>query len=87
MKLAKDFLAKFHALTPPDDSVRSALADVVHRVAGVPAKKKDVTLSRGIAFINCSSVAKSAIRGVRGEILKELSEELPKAREAVRDIR
>ena len=87
MKLAKDFLAKFQSLTPPDESVRSTVADTVRRVAGVPLKKKDVTLSRGIAFIDCSSIAKSAIRSARGEILKELYTELPKARDTVRDIR
>ena len=87
MKLASDFLLKFQTLTPPDESVRSAVAETVRRVAGVPATKKDITLSRGIAFISCSSVAKSAIRSARSEILKDLYEELPKARETVRDIR
>lgn len=87
MKLAKDFLSKFQSLTPPDDSVRVALVKIVHGTAGVPVAKKDVTLSRGVAFINCSSVAKSALRAVRGDILKELYTELPKARETVRDIR
>lgn len=87
MKLAKDFLAKFQTLTPPDESVKGAVAEIVHRIAGVPATKKDITISRGVAFVNCSSVAKSAIRSVRGEILKELYSELPKARETVRDLR
>ena len=87
MKLAKDFLSRFQSLTPPDDSVRVALAKTVHTIAGVPVGKKDITLSRGVAFINCSSVAKSALRAVRADILKELYLELPKAREVVRDVR
>ena len=87
MKLASDFLSKFQSLTPPDEAVRSAIAKIVHAVAGVPATKKDVTLSRGTAFIECSSIAKSAIRVHRGEILAELFIELPKARDIIRDIR
>ena len=87
MKLAGDFLSKFQSLTPPDEAVRSALAKIVYAVAGVPATKKDVSISRGIAFIECSSIAKSALRVHRGEILSELFMELPKARELVRDIR
>jgi hypothetical protein len=87
MKLAKDFLARFQSLTPPDEAVRAAVAKIVHRVAGVPASKKDITLSRGVAFVDCSSVAKSALRMSRGEILSELYLELPKARETVRDVR
>lgn len=87
MKLAKDFLAKFQSLTPPDDSVKSVIAKIVHTLVGVPATKKDVTVSQGVAFVSCSSIAKSAIRVSRGEILRELYSELPKARETVRDIR
>jgi hypothetical protein len=87
MKLAKDFLSRFQSLTPPDDAVKNAVAKIVHNISGVPAAKKDITLARGVAFVNCSSVAKSAIRAQRGEILKELYLELPKARETVRDIR
>ena len=87
MKLASSFLSKFQSLTPPDDAVRASVAKTVHSVSGVPATKKDVTLSRGVAFVNCSSVAKSAIRSMRAEILRELYLELPKARETVRDIR
>ena len=87
MKRAQDFLSRFQNLTPPDDALRSAVAKAVHAAAGVPATKKDVTLANGIAFIDCSSVAKSAIRVSRGEILKELFAELPKARDTIRDIR
>lgn len=87
MKLAGDFLSKFKSLTPPDDAIKRAVAEAVHNVVGIPAKKKDVTLANGIAFIDCSSVAKSALRTRRSEILKELFEALPKAREEVRDIR
>lgn len=87
MKLAGDFLSKFQSLTPPDEAIRSAIAKTVNAVAGVPVTKKNVSLARGTAFIECSSIAKSAIRVHRGEILAELFIELPKARELVRDIR
>jgi len=87
MKLAKDFLSRFQNLTPPDEALKSALAKAVQAIAGVPVTKKDVTFANGIAFIDCSSIAKSTIRINRAEILKELYTELPKARDAVRDIR
>ena len=87
MKLAKDFLSRFQSLTPPDEAVRSAVAKTIHAIAGVPLTKKEVTLANGIAFIDCSSVAKSAIKVHRGQILEDLFNALPKAREVVRDIR
>jgi hypothetical protein len=87
MRLVGDFLSRFKSLTPPDEAVKVALARLVGDIAGIPISKKDISLSRGTAFIECSSVAKSALRPMRGEILRELYSELPKAREAVRDIR
>jgi hypothetical protein len=87
MKLVGDFLSRFKSLTPPDDAVRVLLAKTITSIAGVPLTKDAVSLSRGTAFLECSSVAKSAIRAYRGEILKELYIEMPKAREVVRDIR
>ena len=87
MKLAGDFLSKFKSLTPPDDAVRVQVAKTVKMVAGIPVTKESITISRGVAFVECSSVAKSALRAVRGEVLKELFIEMPKARDTVRDIR
>lgn len=87
MKLAKDFLSKFHSLTPPHDAVKRAVANAVQAVAHVPIAKKDVSVTRGVAFVRASSIAKSAIRLKRGEILEHVFSALPKARETVRDIR
>jgi hypothetical protein len=87
MRSAKDFLTKFNNLTPPNDAVRRVVAEAVKSIAGVPVAKTDVTLSRGIAFVSCSSIAKSAIRAARASILDEIYNHMPKARETVRDIR
>lgn len=87
MKLVSDFLARFQNLTPPDDAVRRAVASAVFFVAKVPIKKEDVSISNSVAFIRCSSIAKSAIQVARGAILDELFQGMPKARNAVRDIR
>lgn len=87
MKHAADFLSKFKNLTPPDEAVRSEIAKAVKVVAGVPVGKKDIALARGIAFVDCSSVAKNTIRLRRAEILDEVFHALPQARETVRDVR
>lgn len=87
MKHAKDFLSRFQNLTPPNDAIRKAVANAVYSVARIPVKKADVTVTNGVAFVICSSVAKSALRVSRGAILEELFRELPKARELVRDVR
>ncbi len=87
MKLVNDFLAKFQSLTPPDDSLRRALAAAIHSAARVNVKKEDITISNNTAFVRCSSIAKSAIQVARGAILNELFQELPKARGSVRDVR
>lgn len=87
MKLAKDFLEKFKRFTPPDHTIRRAVADAVRDHAGVPLTAKDVSLSHGVAFVRSSSVAKSAIRARRAEILAQIFSVVPKARDSVRDIR
>lgn len=87
MKLVNEFLARFQNLTPPDDSLKRVVVGVVNAVAHVPLKKQDVSISNGVVFINCSSIAKSAIHLKRGAILEELFQEMPKARGKIRDIR
>ena len=87
MKLVNDFLARFKNITPPDDAVRRAVAKAVSDVAGVKIKREDVTIQRGVAFIKCSSVAKSVIRSSRSAILSEIAREIPSARDSVRDLR
>lgn len=87
MKLIGDFLSRFQNLTPPDDMLRRVLADIIKKQARVPVTKSDVSISNSVAFIRCSSIAKSAIQVKRGAILLELFEEIPKARESIRDIR
>ncbi len=87
MKLVSDFLARFQNLTPPDDALRRATAAAISFAAKVPIKKEDISISNNVAFVRCSSIAKSAIQIARGAILAELFQEMPKARNAVRDIR
>ena len=87
MKLAGDFLAKFQRLTPPNDAIKKVVVEAVRSVVGVPLEKKDVSLTNGIVFVRCSSIAKSAIRLQRSGILEEIHTTLPKAKSLVRDIR
>lgn len=87
MKQVGSFLSRFQNLTPPDEAVKNEIARAVKNIAGVPVSKKNVTLARGIAFIDCSSVGKSVIRTRKAEILEEIFAALPKARESVRDVR
>ena len=87
MKRAASFLDRFQNLTPPNDAVRKMVAEVIKNIAGVPITREQVKITRDVAFITCSSVARNAIRRSRTDILEELAKRLPKARELVRDIR
>lgn len=87
MKSIGDFLARFNALTPPDDAVKKAVAGAVSEALKVPVSPRAVQVAHGVAFISGSSVMKSAIAVQRGTILATLYEALPKARETVRDVR
>ena len=87
MKLAGDFLKRFQSLTPPNDSVKGVIAEVVSRVTGTKISKKMVQVQHGNAFITGSSVFKNVLRTKRGEILEQLYEELPKSRSTIRDVR
>lgn len=87
MKHAASFLDRFQNLTPPNDAVRKAVAEAIRNIAGVPITREQVKVVRDVAFITCSSIARSAIRRSRAHILEELAKQLPKANELVRDIR
>ena len=87
MKLVGDFLARFNSLTPPHDSVKVAIAEVVSRVLGVSISKKDVRIQNGTAFVAGSSVMKNVLRAKRGEVLTQLYEAVPRTRETIRDVR
>ncbi len=87
MKLVGDFLSRFQNLTPPNDALKVAVAKAVTAIAGVPVRKNDITLSNGVAFVRCSSIAKSTILVKRSAVLEEIFHTLPKARDSVRDIR
>jgi|CXWL01.1.fsa_nt_gi hypothetical protein len=87
MKKINSLLSRFQNITPPNDAIRRAVAKAISDIAGVKIKREDVTLQRGVAFIKCSSVAKSVIRSSRSAILSEIVRELPSARDTVRDLR
>jgi hypothetical protein len=87
MKNISDFLKRFQSLTPPDDSVRKELARVASEVSGAAISSKDIRTRNGVAFINGSSIIKSAVAVHRAKILEQLYENLPKSRNTVRDIR
>jgi hypothetical protein len=87
MKLASDFLSKFLRLTPPNDSLRRAVASAVSQVLGSPIDKGAVRVQNGIAYVEVSSVAKSKIHIERRAILDLIYEKLPQSEKLVRDIR
>lgn len=87
MKLVGDFLKRFQTLTPPNDSVKSAVAEVVGRVVGAKISKSQVRVQNETAFVSGSSIFKNNLRVKRGEILEALYEELPKSRDTIRDVR
>jgi len=87
MRLVKNFLERFQKLLPPDGALKKTIADAASFVANVPITKADVSLSHGVAFINASSVAKSALRVKRQAILEYIFSRIPNARDKVRDIR
>ncbi len=87
MKTAGDFLFKFQKLTPPNDALRRAVARAVSTVLGTPVEKGLVRVQNQVAFVNISSVAKHKLRLERRALLDLIYEQLPKARDLVRDVR
>ena len=87
MKLVGDFLSRFKNLTPPNDSIKTALIESVRENIGVSISKNAVRLAQNTAFISSSSIIKNTIQINRGKILESLYEKTPKAKDFVRDIR
>lgn len=87
MRLVGDFLSRFQNLTPPNDSLKKAVAESIREAVGVKLSKNAVRIDQRVAFISASSVLKNTMRINRGKILELLYEKAPKARDTVRDIR
>lgn len=87
MKSAGDFLSRFQKLTPPNDALRRAVARAASAVLGTPVSKEKVRMQNHVAFIDLSSVAKHKLRIERTALLNLIYDELPKARDLVRDVR
>lgn len=87
MKLAKDFLDRFKKLTPPHQSIRAVVARAISTSVGSSLSHTHISIAHGVAFIKASSPLKSLIRSRRGDILEQIYEELPQARDSVRDLR
>lgn len=87
MKNISAFFDRFARLTPPNESVRVAVALAAREVTGARIEKKDVSIVRGVAHISTASVVKNTIALHRAQILERVYEEVPKARNTVRDIR
>lgn len=87
MRSAGDFLSRFQKLTPPNDALRRAVAHAVTKVLGTTVAKDKVRVQNHVAFVDVSSVAKHKLRLERRELLDLIYEQLPKARDLVRDVR
>lgn len=87
MKLVGDFLQRFQNLTPPDDAVRKAITIALYDVVRATIKPENIKIQHGVAFVKTSSVVKNTIQLNRAKILNHVFENLPKARENIRDIR
>lgn len=87
MKLIGEFLTRFRKLEPPNDTIKAALANALKDVLSTTYTKNHISIAHGVAYIKASSIAKNAIRVHRAQILEHLFERLPKARNAVRDLR
>jgi len=87
MKLVGDFLARFQNLTPPHDALKRAVVDAVFDVTKVRLNLEQVAIQNGVAFIKTSSVARNMVHVHRGKILETVFQNLPKARDSLRDIR
>ncbi len=87
MKRAGQFLSKFDSLTPPHDALRTALVSAIMAHVGKKISKSLIRIDQNIAFISVPSIVKSVIRVRRAEILRTVYEEIPRAKDMIRDIR
>lgn len=87
MKSASDFLSKFQKLTPPNDALRRAVSRAASEILGTPVAKDKVRVQNSVAYLDVSSVAKHKLRTERRALLDLIYEQLPKARDLVRDVR
>jgi len=87
MRIIGDFLSRFQHLTPPHETVKSALTLSLKETLDIACPKDRISLSRGVVYIRMSSVVKNMVQVNRSKVLQNLFERLPKARDLVRDIR
>ena len=73
---ASYFLDRFRSLKPPERFVKEGVVGVVKSACGINLRDIDVSVKRGIVYINTSPAAKSEIVLHKQLILKKLSKEM-----------
>ncbi|MEK7613341.1 MAG: hypothetical protein AAB439_00480 [Patescibacteria group bacterium] len=87
MKLVGDFLARFQNLTPPHDALKKAVANALSDTIKATVRPESVSIQHMVVFVRTSSIIKNTIQLNRRAILEHIFENMPKARDLIRDIR
>ena len=68
------YLSKFKSLAPPDDFLRTYIAELITEELGIHFHKESVEISRGIIYIKEAPIIKNEIFLRRGLLLKKINE-------------
>ncbi|GIW68714.1 hypothetical protein D6792_01245 [Candidatus Parcubacteria bacterium] len=79
------YLAKFASFTPPNESVRRAVRDMVFEVCGITVPLENIKVVRGTVILSVHPIERSEILLNKQGILRRVRDEIPGA--LVRDIR
>ncbi len=85
MQNIQDLLARYAHITPPDAAVKKAVLHSVEEVVGITLHRSDVSVVRGVVYIQSDPTIKSALFVQKEEILKKAQEMVGK--ENVKEIR
>ena len=76
MKKISDIFKRYKSIAPPDNLVKDVIIDVIEEVLTFKLTKKDISINKGVVYINTRSVLKREISFKKKEILKEINSKL-----------
>ena len=78
-------LEKYKKITPPDEFVRTSVAEVIHRLVGVDIPIKDISMRRAVVYIRTKPIFKNEIYIKKRDILNAINVQCPQTK--IEDVR
>ena len=78
-------LEKYKKITPPDEFVRTSVAEIIRRMIGADISIKDISIRRAVVYVHVKPIFKNEIYIKKRDILNAINTRCPQIK--IEDVR